>query len=108
MNAFDFNFFILPLGIIIAVLAASVYYYAYKEDIAMRRTKRLMNTYIKERAKRQKALNREITKIDKLFEDKSIDKETRERLKNVLMVMHQKESKKTIEILTNAKNNRSL
>jgi hypothetical protein len=106
MDASYFYFFILPLGIIVAVLVALVYHFAKKEEIAKKKTRKLVHTYIKERAKQQKTMNKELAKIDKLYEDKSIDKETCERLKNVLIVMNKKESKETMDLLTYVKNNR--
>jgi hypothetical protein len=106
MDASYFYLFILPLGIIVAVLIALVYYYANKEEIAKRKTRKLVQDYIKERVQQQKAMNKELAKIDKLFGDKSIDKETCERLKNVLIVMNEKESKETMGLLKYVKNNR--
>jgi Na+-transporting NADH:ubiquinone oxidoreductase subunit NqrC len=100
-----FNFFVLPLGIIVAILVATVYYYANKEQIARRKTKKLVQAYIKEKAKQRQAMNKEIAKIDKLFENKSIDKETCERLKNVLTVMKEKKRGETKDIFEYVANN---
>jgi hypothetical protein len=92
MEASYFYIFILPLGIIVAGLVAAVYYYANREDIAKKKTKKLVKAYIKERAKQKETMNKELAKIDKLFEEKSIDEETCERLKNVLVVMTAREN----------------
>ena len=92
MEVSYFYLLILPLGIIVVGLVAAVYYYANREEIAERKTKKLEQAYIKEKAKRKEAMDKEITKIDMLFEEKSIDKETCERLKNVLIVMNARES----------------
>lgn len=105
MEASYFNFFIVPLGIIVAILIATVYYYAKKEEITRRKTKKLVQAYIKEKAKQQKAMNKELAKIDELFENKSIDKETCERLKNVLIMMNEKKREETTGILKYVKNN---
>jgi uncharacterized membrane protein YraQ (UPF0718 family) len=105
MEASYFTFFIVPLGIIVAILIATVYYYAKKEEITRRKTKKLVQAYIKEKAKQQKAMNKELAKIDKLFENKSIDKETCERLKNVLTMMNEKKREETMDILKYVKNN---
>jgi hypothetical protein len=99
METFYFNFFVLPLGIIVAILVATVYYYAHKEQIARRKTKKLIQAYIREKARQRQAFNKEIAKIDKLFENKSIDEETCERLKHVLTVMNEKKRGKTKDIL---------
>jgi len=99
MEPFYFYLFILPLGIIVAGLVAAVYYYANREEIAKKKTKKLMQAYIKQRAKQKSSMNKELAKIDKLFEEKSIDKETCERLKNVLIVMDAKENEDTTGLL---------
>lgn len=99
MEPFYFYLFILPLGIIVAGLVAAVYYYANREEIAKKKTKKLMQAYIKQRAKQKSSMNKELAKIDKLFEEKSIDKETCERLKNVLIVMNAKENEDTTGLL---------
>jgi len=80
-------------------LVAAVYYYAHREEIAKRKTKKLVQAYVKEKAKQKKAMNKELAKIDKLFEEKSIDEETCERLKNVLIVMNAKENEETMDLL---------
>ncbi len=98
-----FYLLILPLGIIVAGLVAAVYYYANKEEIAKKKTKKLVQTYIKEKAKQKEAMNKELARIDKLFEEKSIDEETCERLKNVLIVMNAKESEETTDLLNYVK-----
>ena len=99
MEIFYFYFFILPLGIIVIGLVVAVYYYAHREEIAKRKTKKLVQAYVKEKAKQKKAMNKELAKIDKLFEEKSIDEETCERLKNVLIVMNAKENEETMDLL---------
>jgi altronate dehydratase len=106
MEVSYFYLLILPLGIIVIGLVAAVYTYAHREEIAKRKTKKLVQAYIKEKAKQQEAMNKELSKIDKLFEEKSIDEETCERLKNVLIVMNAKESEKTTELLKYVKNSK--
>jgi hypothetical protein len=105
MEAFYFNFFVLPLGILVVVLVASVYYYAKKEEIARRKTKKFLQAYIKEKVKQQKAMNKEIAKIDKLLENKLIDEETSERLKNLLIVIYENKREETMGLLEDEANN---
>ena len=104
MDISNFYFLILPLGIMVIGLVAAVYYYAHREEIATRKTKKLVQAYVKEKAKLKESMNKEIAKIDKLFEEKSIDEETCERLKNVLIVMNAKESKEAVDLLQYVKN----
>jgi hypothetical protein len=85
----------LALGIIVAVvLIVSVYYFANKRKIERGRTKKLVQAYIKERAEDQISLSRELEKLLRLRENKEIDQETYERLKNVLVTMNDKKRKK--------------
>jgi hypothetical protein len=99
MDISNFYFLVLPLGIMVVGLVAAVYYYANREEIAKKKTKKLVQAYIKEKAKQKESMKREIAKIDKLFEEKSIDAETCERLKNVLIVMNARESKEAGDLL---------
>jgi Na+-transporting NADH:ubiquinone oxidoreductase subunit NqrC len=99
MEAFYFNFFVLPLGIIVVVLVASVYYYANREEIARRKTKKFIQAYIKEKLKQQKAMNKELAKIDKLLENRLIDEETCERLKNLLIAINEEKREETMGLL---------
>jgi hypothetical protein len=101
MEISSFYFFILPLGIIVIGLVAAVYHYAHREEIAKGKTKKLVQAYIKEKAKQKEAMKKELAKIDKLFEEKSIDEETCERLKNVLIVMNARENKDTVDFCYN-------
>ena len=71
MEASYFYFLILPLVITVTVLVASVYYYAHREEIAKRKTKKLVQAYIKEKAAQKKGMAKELAKIDRLFEEKS-------------------------------------
>jgi hypothetical protein len=99
MEAFYFNFFVLPLGILVVILVASVYYYANKEEIARRKTKKLIQAFLKEKVKQQRAMNNELARLDKLFEDKLIDEETCENLKNLLMVTNEEKREETVGLL---------
>ena len=99
MDAFYFNFFVLPLGILVVVLVVSVYYYANKEETARKKTRKLVQAYLKEKVRQQKVMNRELAKIDKLLEDKLIDEETCERMKNLLMITNEEKREETMGLL---------
>jgi Na+-transporting NADH:ubiquinone oxidoreductase subunit NqrC len=105
MEVFYFDFFVLPLGILVGILVASVYYYANKEEIARRKTKKFIQVYIKEKLRQQKAMNKELAKIDKLLEDELIDEETCERMKSLLIVTNEEKSDETMRLLENVANN---
>ena len=99
MEAFYFNFIVLPLGILVVILVASVYHYANKEEIARKKTKKVIQAYLKEKVRQQKAMNKEIARIDKLLEDKLIDEETCDDLKNLLMVTNEEKREETVGLL---------
>lgn len=90
MEAFYFEFFVLPLGLLVFVLVVAVYYFARKEEIARKKTRKLIQSYFKEKAKEQEHVKRELINMQRLLENKSIDNDTYKRLKKVLVTMHEK------------------
>jgi len=90
-----FDYFVAPLAVLVVVLGASVYYYAHKAKIARRKTRRLLQSYIKEKAKQQTLINKQLANLEKLLENKSIDEETFERLKKMLMMNEKKQEEAT-------------
>lgn len=95
----DVSNFVLPLAIIVIVLVGVVYYFARKERSARKRTTKLVHAFIKEKAKQQNSMNRELANLDRLLKNKSIDKETYDRLKNVLVKMNEKKGSETTDLL---------
>jgi uncharacterized protein YqgQ len=104
MEAFYFDFFLLPLIVLVVALGASVYYLARKKQKARKRTKRLMQGYFKEKTKEQELMNREIANLQRLLENKSIDRETYVRLKKVLAVTHEKDRAEVEDLVDYVKN----
>ena len=104
VEAYYFDFFFLPLIVLVAVLGASVYYLARKEQKKRKRTKRLMQSYFKEKTKEQELMNRELANLQRLLENKSIDRETYVRLKKVLVVTHEKERAEVEDLVDYVKN----
>jgi len=103
---FYFSLVFLPLGIIVVVLAVSVYYSVHKKQIARKKTMKLVQAFIKEKAKQRETMDKELAKLARLLENKSIDKETYQRLKNVLMTMDEKkgmQAKDLLDYVTNKK-----
>jgi len=84
MEASYFYFFVLPLGIFVGILALLVFYYARKEELAERKLKKLMGKYVRKRLKQKEAFNKELERLEELFQNKSIDQITYERLKQLL------------------------
>ena len=106
MEAFYFDFFLLPSIVLVAALgaSASVYYLARKKQKERKRTKRLMQSYFEEKTKEQVLMNRELANLQRLLENKSIDRETYVRLKKVLVVTHGKERAEIEDLVDYVKN----
>jgi uncharacterized membrane protein YhiD involved in acid resistance len=106
LDGLYFDFFVLPLGILVVVLVVSVYHFARKEEKARNKTRKLIQSYVEEKAKEQMAMNKELANLQKMLDNKSIDKSTYERLKNVLVTMHNKERAETSDLVDYVKSKR--
>jgi len=102
VEPFYFEFFVAPLGLLVVVLVASVYYCARREEIARKKTNKLVQSYVKEKARQQELTNKELANLEKLLENKSIDKATFERLKKVLMMNKTKQGEEATDLLNYA------
>lgn len=89
MDAFNFNFIVLPLGIIVFILAATVFYYAKKEEFAKRRALKIIRLYVNETKKQHKHHSDDIAHLNLLLKEKSIDKETYNRMKKLLEMSYE-------------------
>jgi hypothetical protein len=98
LDAFYFNFVVLALGIFV-VGAVSVYYFVHKKQMARKKTTKLIQAFIMEKAKKRGDMNKELGKLDTLLENRSIDKETYRRLKNILIVMDDKKGMRAEDLL---------
>jgi hypothetical protein len=96
VETFFFDFVVLPLAILVATLVASLCYYANREEIARRKTKKLIQSYLKEKTKQQVLMSKELANLDKLLEIRSIDEDTHERLKKLLTMTHENEQGETV------------
>ena len=96
MDVFDFNFIVLPLGVMVFVLVAVVLFVVKRKEIEQEQKVRQIASYTKEKSKKRQLMERELAHLDELFEDESIDEDTRERLK-FLVKMNKEDAE--IEIL---------
>ena len=99
MDASYFELLVLPLGVLVFILAALVYYFARKEKRARNKTKKLIESYFNEKTKEQRLMNRELTNLKNLLENNSIDRDTYERMKNLLITTHQKKRPETENLI---------
>jgi hypothetical protein len=99
MDASYFEFLVLPLGVLVFILAAVVYYFARKEERGRNRTKKLVESYFTEKAKEQGLMNKELANLERLLENNSIDRGTYERMKNLLITMHKKKRAETEDLI---------
>ena len=60
MDAFDFNFLVLPLGILVFALVAAIILISQREEIAHKRKSRRIDAYLKEKAKQRQLLDKEL------------------------------------------------
>jgi hypothetical protein len=99
MDVSYFEFFVLPLGVLVFVLASLLYYFARKEERGRNKTKKLVESYFDEKAKEQGQMNKELTNLRRLLENKSIDRDTYERMENLLITMHKKKGADTDDLI---------
>ena len=99
MDASYFLLLVLPLAILVFVLVGLVYYFARKEERGRSRTKRLVESYFREKAKEQGLRDKELANLRRLLKNNSIDKDTYERMKNVLMTIHEKKKPETDDLI---------
>jgi hypothetical protein len=99
MDASYFEFLVLPLGVLVFILAALGYYFARKEKRGRNRTKKLVESYFNEKAKEHGHMNTELANLRSLLENNSIDRDTYERMKNLLITTHKKKRAATDDMI---------
>jgi hypothetical protein len=66
------------------VLGVTIYYIKHRQQIKRKKTAKLLNEFIKERATHRGSINTEIEHLDEMLKNRYIDKDTYKRLKIVL------------------------
>ena len=99
MNSFDFNFIVLPLGIIVFLLVGGVVLILKREEIANKRKTRRIETVLKEKTKQHELTEKQLSELNKMYSSKSIDADTYERLQT-LVRMHAEKEEETEAILS--------
>jgi uncharacterized membrane protein (DUF106 family) len=84
MQATDFYSFVLPLGVLIAIVVSLLLYFARKQESLEKRWDRLTRAYMRYRLEQEKAFAEELEKLQILLQEKSIDQDTYVRLKKLL------------------------
>ena len=102
MNAFDFDFIVLPLGILILTLVAAIILISQREEIAHKRKTMRIDAYFKEKAKQRHLVDKELADLEQLRRNKSIDEDTYKRLKK-LVEMNEEKQEKTFDLLDEIK-----
>ncbi len=95
MNVFDFNLIVLPLAALVFALVASIFLVLKRQEI---RERRRVNAYLKEKAKHRELTENQLNNLDELFHNKSLDKETYERLK-IIVQMNGDKGEENVEVL---------
>jgi len=96
MNILDFNYIVLPLAGIVFILVAGIILILKRQEI---RERRRLSAYLRGKAKQRELTESQLSNLNHLFENKSLDKETYERLK-VIVQMNGEKSEETVEILS--------
>ena len=99
MDAFDFEFIVIPLAIIVFSLVAGIILLSKKQEISNRRKARRVSAYLKGKAKQRELLENQIGNLDQLFQNNSIDKDTYKRLKTIVRMSEEK-TEEVVEILS--------
>ena len=95
MEPFDFYFFVLPLGVLIAFLVSMILYIGKKEepDEELERLRMQMRSgmidkktfeRMRNRLKLEKIFAEEVEKLEKMLQEKVIDQDTFARLRKLL------------------------
>jgi len=84
MEPAHFYSFVLPLGVLIAILVVLVLYIARKEETLEKGWKKLMRAHMRNRLKEEKIFAEELEKLQTLLDDKTIDQDTHARLRKIL------------------------
>jgi len=90
MDTFDFQFIVLPLAFLVFTLVAGIILISKRQEIREVQKARRENAYLKEKAKQRKHLENQLGNLGELFQKKSIDKDTYERLKIIVQMSEDK------------------
>ena len=91
MNPLDFDFIVLPLGIMVFALVAGIMVILSRHEIANKRKIRRMDAVLKEKNKKREATEKQLNELDTLYTNKSIDKDTLERLQTLVRMNSEKD-----------------
>ena len=101
MNAFDFEFIVLPLAFLTFALVAGIILISKRQEIRERRKARRISAYLKGKSKQRGLMENQLSNLDQLFQKNSIDKDTYERLRTIVRMSEDK-TEETVEILADA------
>lgn len=98
MQAIDFNFIVLPLGLLVVILTVVILYIARRADIKKRQIERSIEKIKKEKTKKQEVFRTEQSELERLRDGNVIDLDTYERL-SLLIKMNEKKFDETMDSL---------
>ena len=98
MDVLDFNLIVAPLAILVFGLVAAIVIIARRKEIEEKRRMKRITNYLREKIRQRRLLEKELDNLNDLLSNKSINKDTYERLKT-LVRMSKEEPKETAEIL---------
>ncbi len=102
MQPIDFNFIVIPLGIVIGLLTITILFIDSRKDIIRdKKIRRAVEKFKQEKAEKQQEFYNEQTELNRLYETKAIDSDTYKRL-STLLQMNEQKLQETMNVLTYA------
>jgi hypothetical protein len=92
MELTDFYYFVLPLAGLIALLVLVVLHHARREERHKTKLVKLAREYLRDRMRQREIFAKQLEILDVQLRNKTIDKNTYARLRNVLVVSFEKRS----------------
>jgi len=92
MNPFDFDFLVLPLGIMVFLLVGGIMLILSRHEIANKRKMRRIDAVLKEKSKQRESAEKQLKELDTMHENKSLDTDTYNRLQTLVRMHAEKEA----------------
>jgi hypothetical protein len=98
MNAFDFTFVVLPLGISVFLLVAGIMLLLNRGELARERKIKRIDAVLKKKDKQHEMSERQLQELGTMYGNKAIDSDTYKRLQT-LIKMHEEREEETEAVL---------
>jgi hypothetical protein len=99
MNAADFNLVVIPLAALVFALVAGMFLVLKKGEIANKRKKRRIEAALKKKNKQRELTEKQLTELDLMHSNKTIDSDTYTRLQTLVKMSVEKEAETEAELM---------